>query len=545
MRLIALILLCVPFAFGSIYHVKNGGSDGADGLSDATAWASCVKVNGFAFSPGDSILFRRGDLWRDSLVIGYSGTAASPIFYGAYGTGPKPIFNGANVTTGWSLVSGNIYSTTTPYAARVVVEDDSLLTYVLWDTDVSTTFSGASAGSFSTDGTTVYAWCSDEADPDMHTMDVAYSSDANTGAVVFCMDKDFITIDNLDIRNTAYRSIFVRLLSTDRAGIQVTNCTIRNAGETGIQFQGSGNPPSLRWCVARYDTIFDCRNHGIWLGYSAKRCTVANNLIYRTAWDLPLGYHGISGWTEDYAYAPDSNVIEYNHVWGVHAVTGGAPEGTGIQFDNEVRNTIVRYNLVHDNEGTGIYANYGYGNSIYYNVVYNNGTVANGLGGITTSVETSMVIRNNTVFRNHGVGVKIGDYNSGVTVQNNILADNVEYEIVCWDGTVFSTLSSDYNCVWHPAGGNFMWYPGHYATWSEWLGTGQDAHSINVYPAFVDSTARNLALSSGSGAINTGYNWSQTQDYAGSPVVGTPDIGAYEYQTPVSSAPKRLWRRKY
>lgn len=28
------------------YYVKNGGSDGADGLSDATAWETIGKVNG-------------------------------------------------------------------------------------------------------------------------------------------------------------------------------------------------------------------------------------------------------------------------------------------------------------------------------------------------------------------------------------------------------------------------------------------------------------------------------------------------------------------
>jgi hypothetical protein len=62
------------WAEAATYFVKNGGSDAADGLSDANAWANISKVNSTAFSAGDTINFRRGSTWTGTtLVIDSSG----------------------------------------------------------------------------------------------------------------------------------------------------------------------------------------------------------------------------------------------------------------------------------------------------------------------------------------------------------------------------------------------------------------------------------------------------------------------------------------
>lgn len=74
----------------AVYYVKAGGSDAADGLSDATAWATVGHAANFAFAPGDSLLFRGGDTFSDAMLYLSnlaSGTAANPITVGSYGTG--------------------------------------------------------------------------------------------------------------------------------------------------------------------------------------------------------------------------------------------------------------------------------------------------------------------------------------------------------------------------------------------------------------------------------------------------------------------------
>jgi len=57
---ILLLMFLVSFANATNYYVKNGGNDNADGLSDATAWATLSKVNSLTFQPGDSILLKAG-----------------------------------------------------------------------------------------------------------------------------------------------------------------------------------------------------------------------------------------------------------------------------------------------------------------------------------------------------------------------------------------------------------------------------------------------------------------------------------------------------
>ena len=52
------------------------------------------KVNAQAFSPGDSVLLRRGDVWNESLAPGSSGAAGNPITFDAYGTGAPPKLTG-------------------------------------------------------------------------------------------------------------------------------------------------------------------------------------------------------------------------------------------------------------------------------------------------------------------------------------------------------------------------------------------------------------------------------------------------------------------
>jgi len=78
------------------YYVDaTSGSDSAAGTSDSTPWKTISKVNGSSFSAGDSILFKRGETWREQLTVPSSGSSGNPITFSAYGSGNKPIISGA------------------------------------------------------------------------------------------------------------------------------------------------------------------------------------------------------------------------------------------------------------------------------------------------------------------------------------------------------------------------------------------------------------------------------------------------------------------
>lgn len=80
------------------YYVDaTDGNDSNDGLSTGAAWQTIGKVNGATFSPGDSILFKRGETWSGTtLTVPSSGSAGNSILVADYGTGNKPIFDGSD-----------------------------------------------------------------------------------------------------------------------------------------------------------------------------------------------------------------------------------------------------------------------------------------------------------------------------------------------------------------------------------------------------------------------------------------------------------------
>jgi hypothetical protein len=85
-----------PLCWAATYYVgATNGNDSNNGASTLTAWKTVAKVNSSTFSPGDSILFKRGELWREKLDVPSSGSSGNHITFGAYGNGSKPLFLGS------------------------------------------------------------------------------------------------------------------------------------------------------------------------------------------------------------------------------------------------------------------------------------------------------------------------------------------------------------------------------------------------------------------------------------------------------------------
>lgn len=115
--LLGIFLLFSLPGWSTTYYVKNGGDDAKDGLSDANAWETIAKVNGSSFNAGDSVLFKRGSLWREQLTVPSSGSSGNPITFGAYGSGADPIINGADLITGWTTDSSTILDISANFAS--------------------------------------------------------------------------------------------------------------------------------------------------------------------------------------------------------------------------------------------------------------------------------------------------------------------------------------------------------------------------------------------------------------------------------------------
>ena len=112
-------------ASATTYYISSNGNDANNGTSITTPWKTIAKINKSTFLPGDFILFRRGDSWREQLIIPSSGVAGKPITFSTYGNGAKPIINGADLITNWVSTGTNIWSiaSTPPGRAMVIVDD--------------------------------------------------------------------------------------------------------------------------------------------------------------------------------------------------------------------------------------------------------------------------------------------------------------------------------------------------------------------------------------------------------------------------------------
>ncbi len=105
------IIICILFlsriGFGSVYYVdKVSGYDGNSGTSVTTAWKTISKVNSFYFSPGDKILFKKGQTWWETLQITADGSSTAPITYSSYGSGSYPLIDGSLLRENCIYING-------------------------------------------------------------------------------------------------------------------------------------------------------------------------------------------------------------------------------------------------------------------------------------------------------------------------------------------------------------------------------------------------------------------------------------------------------
>jgi len=111
-----------PGVFPLAFHVDDtAGDDAADGLTPATAWKTIARANAADIRPGESLLLKRGGLWRDQLVL-HSGAEGRPVYHGAYGTGPKPVLQGSAAAVGaaaWTEEAPGLWRSAESYACDV------------------------------------------------------------------------------------------------------------------------------------------------------------------------------------------------------------------------------------------------------------------------------------------------------------------------------------------------------------------------------------------------------------------------------------------
>ncbi len=114
-----LVVLCSVTSFAQdrpatkFYLDSEKGDDAASGTTPETAWKTIRRHAMEKMVGGDTVLFKRGGLWRESLKP-KSGTPDKPIVYDAYGEGEKPILQTStnrDEPCDWKLCGDNLWET--------------------------------------------------------------------------------------------------------------------------------------------------------------------------------------------------------------------------------------------------------------------------------------------------------------------------------------------------------------------------------------------------------------------------------------------------
>ena len=102
--------LCLPAQAATFFVSQSQGNDANTGLAQNVPWKTLNRVLAQSLNPGDTVLLRRGDAWRESLIVNRSGTQLNPITFGAYGTGALPLLDGSDPVGALNSLGSNKFS---------------------------------------------------------------------------------------------------------------------------------------------------------------------------------------------------------------------------------------------------------------------------------------------------------------------------------------------------------------------------------------------------------------------------------------------------
>jgi len=114
-----LLFISLSVQSKNYYFSSTTGNDtysAVQAQNSATPWRSIAKLNAIfsTLVAGDSILFKRGEVFYGAIITGKSGTSSSPIVISAYGTGAKPLISGFTKLSVWNLLGNGVYQSALP-----------------------------------------------------------------------------------------------------------------------------------------------------------------------------------------------------------------------------------------------------------------------------------------------------------------------------------------------------------------------------------------------------------------------------------------------
>jgi hypothetical protein len=542
---------CGDCGEATTYFIANDGDDELNsGTLPTEPWASLAKVNEAALRPGDSVLFKRGDTWREELVITRSGSEGAHITFGAYGSGAKPRILGSEQATGWSRVDGHdgVWQAAPPLDAPHAGHPASIFFGEL-DGEGATTWGRVqdihgvnTCGGDFTNLQTEYDWCW-EADrlyvfapenPEARYRFVEVPQRRGAITMENHNPQEYITIDGLELMyGTMYGYNDGWPMDYEVRGLDIRNCHVAYIGIRG----GDSAMGLVIWhsdMAVRGNDIHDCGRRGISYNVYVDNGRHNQGLIFE-------------------------NVLFQNNTLhnGYHTTGFDISHGSGMV--DTLRNFTFRGNFIWDDATDDIVAPNDFtsmglylhaGDAIFTDVTIINNIVKNPKQkGFAISDVDNLVMANNTLY---GMNPNIDGYrslvhiagdNANLTFINNIIYGTIDRDnfgmrcLYISDSTTTQASRLDHNLYFQADEGQYIVYTDgsgfHMDEWDTYRqATGWDANSPTpAAPLFIDPENNDFRLSAGSPAIDAGVSVAgRTSDQVGNPITASPDLGALEFQ---------------
>ncbi|GAI10084.1 unnamed protein product, partial [marine sediment metagenome] len=278
--------------FGATYYIDaTNGNVSNTGLSPEYPWKTIAQVNSKSFSPGDSILFKKGETWRETLTVPSSGSADNVITFGAYGTGAKPIISGSNlIKAGWSKDSQNIWKSTVTTQPTIVYFNGERGTLVAAKANITSEFKWFWASNV------LYVWAPSGITPSAYYINPGIEA-GDRNQAIRTNDKSYVIVDGITARDgNENNGATVNVGSVSVTGIVFQNCVIERGAHTGIGLKGSTTAASV---TIDHCTIQNNGGWGIWFDQTYTTATVSNSIITGNGWASAADdqqYGGIQGY---------------------------------------------------------------------------------------------------------------------------------------------------------------------------------------------------------------------------------------------------------
>ena len=507
----------------------TGGSD--------SYFVTIADVNAAAATtaPGDTISFRKGQIWREQLTVPEDGTSGNEYTFTSHGSGAKPIISGADdilgVTGDWSEQGDGVWrkniGSTEPN--QIFCDDTTRgVEDATPDTECEWTYSDPNLDVYTAAGDNNPANYFSELEASQRNYAFLASGTA-----------DYIIVDGLEMTKANLHNA----LGDDAHHQTWQNCIFSYAHESGWEAR-SGDSVDDGYMIVQDNESYWNGIDGFNLGNRMIESIIRRNTAYRNSqrgdsehWSAGIKLTG----PDLHDVLVERNKVYKNGFDGSETDVTTSASGRGIWADtvNEAAagSFIIRHNYIYQNATMGLLIENADTVEVLYNITY--GDKEYGMGGQCS--DASYPFQNNAFYGNvvSNSGWQafwfLGKNGTADSCKDNSVRNNIVYDpdwghsLRALDGCANVGVEGsgnvyDYN-AFHTEHTDFIdWDGTGYDTYDDWESAyGSTTNSVETAPLLTDPNNGDFTLQSSSPAIDAGVTLGASYDDALVPGSSWPD----------------------